>query len=142
MNTPLTRSLAAAGAIPFLIGALAPLLGVEIETRRGDIEAAVLAYGLTIASFMAGVHWGTALSSSRPLPVNLFISSNAIALAAWFAYLFASASVAALILAALFAVLLGIDWKLRKADVIDNVYWQTRLWVTVVVIACLVLMAG
>ncbi len=142
MNTPLTRSLAAAGAIPFLIGALAPLLGVEIETRRGDIEAAVLAYGLTIASFMAGVHWGTALNSSRPLPVNLFISSNVIALAAWFAYLFASASVAALILAALFAVLLGIDWKLRKADVIDNVYWQTRLWVTVVVIACLVLMAG
>ena len=75
MNTRLTRLLAAAGAIPFLIGAFAPLLGVELDTRHGDIQAAALAYGLTIASFMAGVHWGTALSATRPLPVNLFISS-------------------------------------------------------------------
>ena len=60
MNTPLIRILAAAGAIPFFIGAFAPVLGVELITRRGDVEGAVLAYGLTIASFMAGVHWGTA----------------------------------------------------------------------------------
>ena len=142
MNTPLTRLLAAAGAIPFLIGAFAPVLGIELMTRRGDVEAAVLAYGLAIASFMAGVHWGTALNASRSLPVNLYISSNVIAVAAWFVYLFASATAAALMLAGLFAVLLGIDWKLRQAGAIDNDYWQTRLWVTVVVIACLLLMAG
>ncbi len=142
MNTSLTRILAAAGAIPFLIGALAPVLGVELVTRHGNIDAAVLAYGLTIASFMAGVHWGTALNATRPLPVNLFISSNVVAVAAWFVYLFGSVSFAALFLAALFAVLLGIDWKLRQAEVIDASYWQTRLWVTVVVIACLLLMAG
>lgn len=141
MNTRLTRLLAAAGAIPFLIGAFAPLLGVELDTRHGNIEAAALAYGLTIASFMAGVHWGTALSATRPLPVNLFISSNVVALAAWFVYLFARVEAAALVLALLFAVLLAIDWRLYRSGVIDGDYWHTRLGVTVVVIACLLFMA-
>ena len=141
MNTNLTRILAAAGAIPFLIGAFAPALGVELGTRHGDIKAAALAYGLTIASFMAGVHWGTALSATRTLPVNLYISSNVVAVAAWFVYLFASIEAAALVLAFLFAVLLAIDWRLRRAGVIDTVYWQTRLVVTAVVILCLVVIS-
>ena len=141
MNTSLTRILAAAGAIPFLIGAFAPALGVELVTRHGDIEAAALAYGLTIASFMAGVHWGTALSATRSLPVNLFVSSNVVAVAAWFVYLFASIEATALLLAFLFAVLLAIDWRLRGDGVIGAAYWQTRLVVTAVVIACLVVMS-
>ena len=141
MNASLTRILAAAGAIPFLIGAFAPALGVELVTRHGDIEAAALAYGLTIASFMAGVHWGTALSETRPLPVNLFVSSNVVTVAAWFVYLFASIEAAALLLAFLFAVLLAFDWRLYRSGVIKVDYWYTRLGVTIVVIACLLLMA-
>lgn len=139
---PLTRFLALFGATPFVIGAFGPIAGFDLATQYGDLAVAALAYGLTIASFMAGVHWGTAISRTDTLPINLFVTSNVLAVVAWLVFLFLAVHLAAIALAVVFLVLLLIDWRLWKAGVINSDYWKTRFWVTVLVVVCLLLMAG
>lgn len=140
-TAPITRILALFGAIPFAASAVLPLFGIVDLPYLGSTKAIAAAYGLTIASFMAGVHWGTALNADEAPPVNLYITSNAVAVAAWLAFLLVSMTVTIAILAALFAYLLYIDFRLRRAGMINEDYWKTRIGVTVIVIVCLTITA-
>ena len=143
MMTPLlTRRLASLGALPFIACAILSLAGITDLPFLGDPAMVEALYGLTIASFMAGVHWGTALNRDRHLPVNLFITSNIVAVAAWVSVLLAGPGLALVALSILFAYLLFIDHRLFRLEVIDRPYWQTRLWITAIVIACLVVTAA
>ncbi len=140
-NLPVTRILAAFGALPFIACAVLPLVGMTTLPYLGDTAEVAAAYGLTIASFMAGVHWGTALNTEAALPVNLYITSNVVAVAAWASFLLSSLPVTLALLSILFAYLLYIDFRLRRAGRIDQAYWNTRLSITGIVIVCLTVIA-
>ncbi|MFK8014004.1 MAG: DUF3429 domain-containing protein [Gammaproteobacteria bacterium] len=136
---PITRDLAAAGALPFVGCALFSLLGISSLPWLGSIEFIAATYGLAIASFMAGVHWGTALETRQMLPLNLFVSSNVLTLLGWFGVLLGTLSQALVVLVIVFVCLLMVDRRLHVAQVIDDAYWKTRRNVTVVVVVSLLI---
>lgn len=138
---PLTRYLAAAGALPFIACALAAYFGVDSVPLLGAVGTIAAAYGLTIASFLAGVHWGTAVNVADGLPVNLYVASNVVAVIAWLVFLLGPVALTLAVLALLFLYLLYVDFRLYRAERIGAGYWQTRLWVSAVVVACLLLLA-
>ena len=133
----LTRWLASAGALPFIACALLPIASIDRVPGLGAVSDIAAAYGLTIASFMAGVHWGTALNVSSKLPINLFITSNVVAVAAWLSFLLGPVALTLAVLAALFLYLLFVDYRLSRGRMIDPGYWRTRLYVTVTVVLSL-----
>lgn len=135
-------ALALAGALPFVAAALLPLVNVTALPLLGELNALAASYGLAIASFMAGAHWGLYLASADRAPVNLFISSNAVVLFVWFAYLGPSLRIALAAQMLAFAALLVIDHALRKASLLTDAYLKVRTTVTLMVIASLGLTAA
>jgi Protein of unknown function (DUF3429) len=139
-NFSLLRTLPYAGALPFLAGALAKfsstLPTIIYLTLFVDVTHLVLSYGLMIVSFMAGVHWGQYLSGARP-QINLLLSSNAVALAAWAAYILMQPFYVCFVFAGLIALLYLIDTKLH----LDVQYLQTRRNVSILVCGSLLLLA-
>ena len=136
-DRPLYTSLAYAGAIPFIFAALLPWFGIDELGWIGPIEGVAISYGLAIASFLAGAHWGTYLYRRTDTPINLFITSNAAVLAAWFAVLLGSPLVALLVLALTFVSLLAVDYRLKGSGLLTGDYLRMRTLVTTVVVACL-----
>lgn len=111
-------------------GILPPWLALIVHLFTGLPWAgfAALTYGAVIASFVCGMHWGLAMQQRQPMPVNLLITSNVGALAAW-AMLLAtmrSTHLAFLGLAIVLGVLLLIDRKLLSAAVIEPWFWSVR----------------
>ena len=90
---------------------------------------------------MAGVHWGQYLAGTSGPGINLLYISNAIAIAGWLAFLLLPESASLVVFAGLFAVLLAIDTRLEKAGQIERNYWITRIGVTAIVVASLLLTA-
>jgi Protein of unknown function (DUF3429) len=136
----LLRVLPYAGVMPFVGGALLLLFGVDHVPSLGTVQPVIFSYGLTIVSFMAGVHWGQHVSGART-GVNLLAMSNGVALAGWFGYWLLPASYFCLLLIALFLVLLWVDTHLRGHNTIDAKYVTTRTVVTAIVCASLMVVA-
>ncbi len=136
----LARALTFAGALPFL-AAIAALL-VASPLAAAHVWQAVLAYGAVIASFVSGIHWGLFVYRDRALPLNLFISSNLCALAAWAALLVPSRAVALVLLIAAFATLFAIDHMLYAAKAHAHWFYKLRAIITLVVIAALCMLLG
>ena len=132
-KTSLYNFLALAGTLPFIGCALLPLFGVSEIAPLGPLDSVANSYGLLV-SFMAGAHWGQFLTGNQTAPVNLFISSNVIALLVWFAYLGAGVKLAIAGQLLAFLTLLSIDYRLRSADIISQKYWRTRMTVTSIVV--------
>lgn len=124
------------GTLPFVFGALLPIFGVREIPFLGPIESGVAAYGLTIVSFMAGVHWGQYLSGVQS-SLNLLMSSNAVALIAWGSYIGLPLFYVWFVFVGLFAALYAIDTQMA----IEPQYLYTRKYVTAIVSACLVWIA-
>ncbi len=135
-NPSLLRLLPYAGALPFLGGTLMMLMRVHSLPFIGPTQNAVISYGLLIISFMAGVHWGQYLSGVRG-KVNLLVSSNVVALLAWFGFLLLPTFWFLVLLVALFAVLYFIDMQLHA----PSDYLKTRRNVTAVVCSSFLVMA-
>jgi Protein of unknown function (DUF3429) len=125
-----------AGVVPFAVGTLLVLMRVHSLPFIGSTQYAVLSYGLLIISFMAGVHWGQYLSGVRG-KVNLLVSSNVVALLAWFGFLLLPTFWFLVLLVVLFAVLYFIDTQLHAS----SEYLNTRRNVTAVVCLSLLVMA-
>jgi hypothetical protein len=85
----LTRPLAFAGAFPFVFAALLIFSGQKTLPVIGNVQNLATSYALLILAFMAGAHWGQYLSGAKT-SLNLFLLSNALTLAGWFAYLLLS----------------------------------------------------
>jgi hypothetical protein len=117
-----------AGVIPFVGGALVLLFGMTTIFSL-PVQTIVLSYALLIVSFMAGVHWGQYLSGVRTR-VDLLVSSNVVALAAWFGFLLLPKLYFCLLLIVLFIVLNSIDGHLHEQGAIDARYKQVRTLVT------------
>jgi hypothetical protein len=138
-NTKLYTALALAGTTPFIAGALLPLLGHDSLPQLGPLDQLVSSYGLAIVCFLAGAHWGTCLSGRSADSLNLFVISNAIFLAVWFAYVGAGVRTAiGMQIFALLALLL-IDLRLRTGDVISATYFRVRTVATLIAILSLLI---
>lgn len=131
-NSRLYTLLALSGTTPFVACALLPLFGIDALPVLGPLDALASSYGLVIICFLAGAHWGTYLYGRARTPFNLFVSSNVILLAVWFAFIAANLawSIAAQIVA--FQVLLFIDVRLNRDSIISANYLRIRLVATLI----------
>ena len=55
-------ALALAGTIPFIAGAVLPMLCHDSLPHLGPLDQLVSSYGLAIVCFLAGAHWGIYLA--------------------------------------------------------------------------------
>lgn len=134
-----------AGALPFLFGAVYFLFGWA-EYMPGisgsTMQHIVGIYGLVIASFMAGSLWGLHLNSTdKTVTIYIPILSNIAALALWVFFVFLAFSELMLAYSVMLLGLLAVDRQLCGKGVISQEYLQTRIIVSLIVIACLLTMA-
>jgi hypothetical protein len=108
----------------------------------GSCAYIAAAYGVAIVSFMAGIHWGTFLYQADSLPVNLLLTSNAITVAVWLAFILTPVAVSIAVIAAAFVLLLAVDFRLARAGLLTPDYLRTRRNVTLIVLAMLMLTIG
>jgi ATP/ADP translocase len=136
----ITRPLAFAGALPFVASALLLWAGHTSLPVLGSVSKIAASYGLLILAFMAGVQWGQRLVGIET-SLNLFVTSNAVALAGWFSYLLLSPKLFFASLALLFAVVLLIDKRLAAEGHLSDDYIRTRTTVSALVVISLAVIA-
>lgn len=132
-----------AGTIPFVACAFLLMIDVVTVPILGSVVDVLSAYGLVIASFMAGAHWGNHLSlaDDNKWAVRLPLYSNVIALGLWLGFLILSTSSFIWLLVIGFISLLVIDYSLHRAQIISHTYFQVRQYVTAIVVISLVVAA-
>lgn len=141
-DTKIYTALALTGTIPFIASALLPLLGHDSLPYLGPLDQLVASYGLAIVCFLAGAHWGTYLSGRATGSLNLFVISNVIFLAVWFAYVGTGVKTAIGIQIVAFLAVLLIDFRLSTRDVISATYFRVRTMATMIaVVSLLVVLA-
>ena len=132
-----------AGAIPFVACAFLLMIDVVTVPMLGSVVDILSAYGLVIASFMAGAHWGNHLdlADNNKWAIRLPLYSNIIALGLWLGFLILSASSFIWLLVIGFISLLVIDYNLHRAQIISHAYFKVRQYVTAIVVISLVIAA-
>ena len=130
-----------AGAMPFVLIAVFITIGIDAIPVLGNATDILSIYGLVIASFMAGAHWGSHLSlaDDNTWVVKLPIFSNIIALALWLGFLTLSSAGFIWLLVAGFISMLMIDYGLHQAHIISNEYFRVRRYVTIIVVVALII---
>lgn len=126
-----------AGAIPFVLGALALAFVAPESALFSRIQTALSAYTLVIASFMAGVHWGQQLTLEANWQRLLMISSNAAALALWAGFVLLGFKGFAALAIAVFIGLLAMDIRLARHGLITKPYFRHRCLITAIVVCAL-----
>ena len=126
-----------AGVLPFVGCALMPLVGLQELWNLGSFDHIAAAYGLAIVCFLCGVHWGTYLYYRVKAPDNLYITSNVIVVACWFAFLMAAKAITLFVLILAFLCLLVIDYRLLKAGLLTEYYFRMRSIATVIAVIAL-----
>lgn len=134
--------LAYAGTLPFIACAILPWIGMPVVAGIGSCAYIAAAYGVAIVSFMAGIHWGTFLYQADSLPVNLLLTSNAITVAVWLAFILTPVAVSIAVIAAALVLLLAVDFRLARVGLLTPDYLRTRRNVTLIVLAMLMLTIG
>jgi hypothetical protein len=136
----LSNQLVIAGVLPFVIGALLLLAGVSSLPGLGDTGHVVASYALVISTFLTGIHWGQHLSRGK-MHINLFITSNVIAVLIWISWLILPVFAFLFFIAAVLAILLIIDQQLYCDSIITGPYLFTRTVITGIVMTCLCITA-
>ena len=134
--------LAYAGTLPFIACAILPWIGMPVVAGIGSCAYIAAAYGVAIVSFMAGIHWGTFLYQADSLPVNLLLTSNAITVAVWLAFILTPVAVSIAVIAAALVLLLAVDFRLARVGLLTADYLRTRRNVTLIVLTMLMLTIG
>lgn len=133
----LTQALTYSGGIPFVGLAALAASGFEKDWAVN----AFLAYGAVIAGFMGGTIWSQAQTTGLEAR-KLLILSNIAALAAWAALIIPGPlSLGLGLQAGAFALLLGLDWRIRKASAQPEWYFALRRNISAIVLASYGLMA-
>ncbi len=138
----LYAALAFAGATPFLACALLPFGGINEVPPLGALDYIAGSYGLAIICFLAGTHWAMFLLRPSESPFNLFVSSNVVFLAAWFAFVLASLQLALAIQIAAFLVLLFIEGKMLQSGLLTRHYLRIRSIATGVAVVSLAIIVS
>ncbi len=126
--------LAAAGLLPFVVGAIGGFLPGETGAW---LRGALLGYAAVILSFMGGVHWGLAMAAARPSFLR-YGASVVPALLGW-AGLLTGGRPGFVILAASFASLLAYDLGAVRSGEAPAWYPRLRWPLTLGICACLAL---
>ena len=126
--------LAYLGAVPFVIPSMLILLGYREVAIVGDLVYLLTSYGLVIVVFMSGIHWGNYLIKKPANGVNLFLTSNIIAISAWLSFLFFPVVYTLLFYSVAFALLLSLDYYLQTYNLLNKDYFKLRVIVTGIVI--------
>ncbi len=130
-SAKLERTLALAGAVPFVAAALLLWLGpLDTSGWRASALLGLASYSLVILSFMAGTLW-------QQHSVRSTLLSNVIALVAWFSYWLLPVATFLAVAIVLFSWLLWLDWLRYRGGAISGHYWQSRRAVTALVCAAL-----
>lgn len=137
----LYRVLAWAGTVPFILCAALSAAGNVPVPRLGDPDALAASYGVLIAAFLAGSHWGLAFGAGAKSRSTLLLATNAVTLVVWFAFLLLPHPVSLVVLAAAFAALLAADRRFRAEGIVTPGYAATRRNVTLTVVAALLVSA-
>ena len=136
-NTQLARILTYAGTLPLITCvalSFAPIDGIDHKLFASSYSAIIL-------SFLCGIHWAIFLYFSDKFSLNLFITSNLIALLAWCSLLVAHQQIALIFQGLCFLFLLMLDFKLRREDILPEWFYQLRRNATSIVVFCLAAMA-
>ena len=107
------------GAIPFVFCAV--YLGFKIDQIGvlGSAKTILSLYGLVIASFLAGSHWGQHLYINKIQWVRfLSIFSKDIGVLLWLGFLVLSFKMQMAMFVTAFVILLMIDYRLFQLDII------------------------
>ncbi len=131
-----------AGALPFVGCALMPFIGLQELWNLGSYDYIAAAYGLAIVCFLCGAHWGTYLYQRARAPDNLFITSNVIVVACWFAFLMAAKAITLFVLILAFLCLLFIDYRLLKVGLLTDYYFRMRTIATVIAVISLAIIVA
>lgn len=132
--------LAYAGAFPFVFFTICTVCNIKSIVVFGSVVNATTIYGLVIASFMAGAHWGQQLSLKDKPKLLLQITSNINAIVLWIGYLNLSSQNFIFILILSFYISLKVDYLLYQNALIKREYFIfTRIPVTIIVIASLLI---
>lgn len=126
-----------AGAIPFLLCTLLLVFKVQVIPVLGSVQTIISIYGLVIASFMNGAHWGQHLRLTDKWSVYLPVTSNINAILLWLSYLMLPFKGFLIVLTVIFTVLLLIDKNLFQANIITQPYYQIRCVITLIVVISL-----
>ena len=129
-DRPIYSALILAGATPFLACALLPVAGVDSLGRLGPLHELAAVYGLAILCFIMGIHWATQLYSPNALPFNLFVGSNVVFLAVFFAFVASSLQWALATQLLAFPLLLVVDYQLLHKGIINRHYLGMRFAAT------------
>lgn len=128
-----------AGALPFLFCALCFIEGIHTIPLLGYTSTVLSGYGLVIASFISGSHWGQHLTLSGKLSIYLPAFSNINAILLWVSFITLSFKILLFVFIVSFLVLLLIDKTLFQAGLISLKYLRTRCLVSLVVISSLII---
>jgi hypothetical protein len=132
MHKSLEHILAYLGCLPFVIAAI--LFSTKLQfVSVIFLENIIKSYGLAIVSFMSGVTWGQYLIFEKKPKLNLFLISNSITLLCWFSFFLISSSGFFVSLIFGFLSLLAVDYRLKKLELLNAKYFQTRINVTLIV---------
>ena len=131
-----------AGAIPFVVGAFCLGIDIKILPVFGPVEQIISVYGLVIASFLAGIHWGQHLNATGSWKRILPILSNGAAVALWIGFLLLPFQALTGLFMLAFLFFLAIDYRLFQQALILPDYFRTRCIVSIIVIASLVVSAS
>lgn len=124
-----------AGTLPFIILTLLSLFGIERIVFL-PVDLALFLYAPIILSFIAGIHWGIYMHN-KDIKLNLFITSNIVALIAWFALLLPNIFLSIGVYILCFLVLIAVDAHLNKQYYLYKWFYRLRLHATLIVVLCL-----
>ena len=129
-----------AGTIPFILCSICFSAGIKSIYLLGSVDKILSAYGLVILSFLSGSHWGQHLYINRRIwGCTLPVLSNIIAVLFCFSFLVLSFKELVAIFVAAFIILLIIDHRLFQMHLISDHYFQTRCFVSAIVIISLII---
>ncbi len=140
-----------AGCIPFVIAAAMPYFESHELPVFGNVHRSIAFYSLALVSFMAGIQWGSALTShgsdqpSHKKPINTHLAlivSNAFVIAPWFVLCSVGVGVGFYFLIALSFILMAMnDYRLAERRINSNHYCRLRVVATAIIVPCLISLA-
>ena len=126
--------------MPFILCSICFRADVKSIYLLGSVDKILSAYGLVILSFLSGSYWGQHLYINRRIWVYaLPVLSNIIAVLLCFIFLLLGFKELLAIFVAAFIILLIIDHCLFQMHLISYHYFQTRCFVSAIVIISLII---
>lgn len=129
------------GVVPFIGGALLLHCNITTWPYVAQVAETMNVYGLLIASFIAGSHWGITLSHNKVAHWHIACFSNVIVLVLWLAYSVVSTPTMLLVNSVTLGILLlqeRLTWNMSS---MPAGYVSVRIVITILVMVLLLWMA-